>query len=84
MLTKIISTSATRDSKELLCIDALKGIGAFIIAFVWHYQHFTSPSKFPLSSIFEISCTHGYLMVELFFMLSGFGMALGYQKKNSR
>ena len=75
------STSAARDSKELLCIDALKGIGAFIIAFVWHYQHFTPTQEFPLSSIFEISCAHGYLMVELFFMLSGFGMALGYQRK---
>ena len=81
MLKKIIPIPAARDSKELLCIDALKGIGAFIIAFVWHYQHFVPTQEFPLSSIFEISCTHGYLMVELFFMLSGFGMALGYQKK---
>lgn len=81
MLKKIIPTSTIRESKDLLCIDALKGIGAIIIAFFWHYQHFIPFPEFPLSRIFEISCAHGYLMVELFFMLSGFGMALGYQKK---
>lgn len=69
-----------RELKHLSCIDGLKGIGAFIIAFIWHYQHF-SPKEYPLSNIFEVSYSHGYLMVELFFMLSGFGMALGYQKR---
>ena len=69
-----------KNEKQLFCIDALKGIGAFIIAFFWHYQHF-APKTYPLYSIFNISYTYGYLMVELFFMLSGFGMALGYQKK---
>ena len=61
-------------------IDGLKGIGAIIIAFFWHYQHFTQYDvrKAPLYSIFFVSHTYGYLMVELFFVLSGFGMMVGY------
>lgn len=70
------------DRKNTLCLDGLKGIGAFIIAFMWHYQHFAMESgNYPLSKIFPISFNYGYLMVELFFMLSGFGMMMGYGDK---
>ena len=71
----------TNEDRRLDCLEGIRGLGACSIAFFWHYQHFTPFPDFSLFNIFEISCTHGYLMVELFFMLSGFGMALGYQRK---
>ena len=67
---------------ETLCLDGLKGIGIFIIAFFWHYQHFTGANaNLPLWRFFPLSYQYGYLMVEVFFMLSGFGMIMGYQDK---
>lgn len=69
-----------RDSR-LAAIDGMKGIGACIIAFFWHYQHFRPQNGSPFFSIFPVSYKNGYLMVELFFMLSGFGMMLGYSER---
>ncbi len=37
----------------------------------------------PLYSIFQLSYDVGWIMVELFFMLSGLGMMIGYKKKIS-
>lgn len=67
--------------KKELCLDGLKGVGACIVAFVWHYQHFSPQSGLPFYNIFPISYSYGWLMVELFFALSGFGMMLGYGDK---
>lgn len=67
------------EKKHFLFIDALKGLGAFIIAFVWHYQHFEA--VFPIERVFSVSLEYGYLFVELFFALSGFGIAFGYQER---
>lgn len=66
---------------RLYSIDGLKGVSACIIAFCWHYQHFSPQEGFPFYRLFELFYLYGYLMVEVFFMLSGFGMALGYEKK---
>lgn len=62
------------------CLNTVKFFGACIVAFVWHYQHF-EPNGSPFSSVFRFSYPYGWLMVELFFMLSGFGMMLGYGSK---
>ncbi len=66
---------------HLSCIDGLKGIGSFIIAFIWHYQHFAPHNGYPFYSIFMLSYKLGANMADLFFLLSGFGMMLGYGKK---
>ena len=71
------------DKKEgrLTAIDGMKGIGACIIAFFWHYQHFKPQNGSPFFSVFPVSYKNGFLMVGLFFMLSGFGMMLGYSER---
>ena len=66
------------------CLNTLKFISAFIIAFVAHYKHFPINHGIPFSNIFKWSLSSGQLLVELFFMLSGFGMFLGYNEKISR
>ena len=66
---------------RMLFIDGLKGLSACVIAFVWHYQHFISTDLAPFRSIFKVSYAHGNRLVELFFLLSGFGMMLGYGEK---
>ncbi len=71
----------TENKQHLYCIDGLKGIGACIIAFVWHYQHFAPQNGYPFSSIFALSYPYGWSMVDFFFMLSGFGIMLGYGEK---
>ena len=70
-----------KTNRRLTAIDGMKGIGACIIAFFWHYQHFKPQNGSPFFSIFPVSYKSGYLMVELFFMLSGFGMMLGYSER---
>ena len=60
-------------------IDVLKGLSAFAIAFIFHYQHFGQNCT--ITSFFELVRNYGYLLVDLFFALSGFGIALGYQDK---
>lgn len=67
--------------EKLLCMDGLKGIGAFVIAFVWHYRHFAPENGFPLQNYLNPLYEHGWLMVEFFFVLSGIGMTLGYENK---
>lgn len=64
-----------------ICLDAVKFFGACIVAFVWHYQHFEPDGGDPFGAFFAFSYPYGWLMVELFFMLSGFGMMVGYGSK---
>ena len=61
-----------------VCLNTVKFFGACIVAFVWHYQHFAPVNGSPFDFIFAYSYPYGWLMVELFFMLSGFGMMVGY------
>lgn len=67
--------------KHLDWIDGLKGISACIIAFAWHYQHFIAFPNVPFYKIFQVTYSYGSYLVELFFMLSGFGMMLGYGER---
>ncbi|MDO4187524.1 MAG: acyltransferase [Lachnospiraceae bacterium] len=60
------------------CLNSLKFFAACIVAFVWHYQHFSPANGSPFDFIFKWSYPFGWLMVELFFMLSGMGMFWGY------
>lgn len=60
-------------------LNALRGIGACIIAFIWHYQHFSPQDGSPFYSLWPLFYQYGYSVVELFFMLSGFGMVRGYE-----
>lgn len=62
-------------------IDGLKGICAFLIAFVWHYQHFVPLNAVPFYPLLRVSSDYGMLYVEYFFLLSGFGMMHGYGKR---
>ena len=69
-------------SKRIFSIYTLRGVGAFIIAFFYHHYHFTSSHR----SVFGGAYTaplfkNGYLLVETFFMISGFVMALNYKEK---
>ena len=68
-------------NEQIKGISGLKGIAACIIAFVWHYQHFAGPEVAPFKSILPILYSYGYLMVELFFILSGFGIMSGYSER---
>ena len=68
-------------NKKELCLDSIKGGAACIVAFAWHYAHFRPKEGFPFYNIAPLSYDYGWIMVELFFMLSGFGMMLGYSEK---
>ena len=64
------------------CLSTLKFISSFIIAFVSHYRHFpVKNGVVPFANLFKWSYSKGWILVELFFMLSGFGMFLGYGDK---
>ena len=71
----------SNETQHLDCLDGLKGIGAFIVAFIWHYQHFSPQNGQPFGKIFGLSYAIGWSMVDLFFILSGFVMMLGYGEK---
>ena len=67
--------------KNTLCLDGLKGLAAFIIAFCWHYNHLNPGNNGTFAKYLPLSFKYGHLMVEIFFMLSGFGMMVGYGSK---
>lgn len=70
----------TQRSKEReLSLEGLKGLAAFAVAFFVHYFHFTDTP--PLENIFPFLHQNGAYAVELFFMLSGFGMMRGYGER---
>lgn len=70
------------NTKHFDALDGLKGVAACIIAFAWHYQHFgVAGALSPFYKVMPVSFNHGYLMVEVFFMLSGFGLMAGYKDK---
>ena len=69
------------DDDRLNCIDGLKGLGAFVIAFVWHYHQFDPQNGMPFANLFGLSYVFGWSMVDLFFILSGFGIMIGYGRR---
>jgi len=52
-------------------LDGIRGIAAIIVAFIWHYQHF-APETYPFSKVLYWPYHFGWIMVDLFFILSGF------------
>ena len=69
------------ESQEYNWILGLKGIGAFVIAFFWHYKDLPMSSTPPVQSYVPEFYSYGLLFVELFFALSGFGMDIGYLER---
>lgn len=76
-----MKTQICSQKTETACLDSVKFFGACIVAFIWHYQHFQPANGSPFGSVFAYSYQFGWLMVELFLMLSGFGMMVGYGSK---
>ena len=69
-------------------IDYLKGIGCIIIAFMWHYRHFGVPmplrierSSLIICRILRMGFEKGWIMVELFFIMSGYVIAFRYKNR---
>ena len=67
------------DKQRMASIQGIKGVAACIVAFIWHYYHFgIIGDAQPFYYLFKWEYNYGGLMVEVFFMLSGFGMMMGY------
>lgn len=58
---------------ELNVMTGIKGIGSVVIAFFFHWNHFVPAHSHPLYFIkgIDVLCLHGWLAVELFFLISG-------------
>ena len=67
------------NTKYIDSLNGLRGICAVIIAFFWHYNHFTSTP--PLKKLFFPFYALGEGVVEMFFLISGFVMVYAYQEK---
>lgn len=68
-------------NERLDVLDSIRGFAACIVAFIWHYQHFTSEGPKPFENYLKPLYENGWIMVELFFIISGFVMAYGYRDK---
>src|SRR5690606_10798286 len=72
---------------EIKSLTGIRGIAALVVAvhhFVSKYyiDYFQEKSSNSLLDYFAFNyANHGYLMVELFFILSGFVLALSYDRK---
>lgn len=70
--------------KRIQELESLRGIMSFIIAFFMHYNWLVTSGiyEYPLKGeLFKLLYEKGYYVVETFFVLSGFGMAMGYSRK---
>ena len=65
-------------------LDSLKGIGAIVIAFFFHYKDFWCGGEtnlfYQVPVLWNLAM-HGQWFVELFFMLSGFTTSLSWNRK---
>jgi peptidoglycan/LPS O-acetylase OafA/YrhL len=70
-------SSAKTSVNEIKSLTGLRGVAAiYVVVF-----HFLSPSPLhAFSNPFKTFVVHGYLAVDLFFILSGFVMALNYSR----
>ncbi len=64
--------------ERLLALDALRGIAALGIALFWHYSHFLPNQEVLFPCWFSF---HGWLLVDFFFVLSGFIFSYVYLEK---
>ena len=72
----------TESSNRNLALDSLRGIAAFGIL-IWHYQHFfqvNGPFAQPYEADLPFLYKYGWIMVDLFFCLSGYIFFSYYQK----
>lgn len=67
--------------ERYVCLDTLRGIAACLIAFIWHYQHLCNREKQPLQPILSFFYEYGWVLTEMFFVISGFVMVCGYKDK---
>ena len=68
----------SKNIKHLYGIDGLKGIGACMVAFGGHYQHFNPQTGSAFIDFISFFYAFSGYCVDFFFMLSGFGMMIGY------
>ena len=68
------------ENQRLSALDGIRGIAAIIVGFGWHYQHF-SPDSYPFSKLLYWPYHYGWIMVDLFFVLSGFIFFTIYREK---
>jgi len=84
-LAFVRETDIVRENKSqgrILVLDSLRGIACCVIAFIWHYRNLQKASdNLPLYLVFQPFYDYGQYFVELFFLLSGFVMALCYRDK---
>jgi peptidoglycan/LPS O-acetylase OafA/YrhL len=52
-------------------LDGLRGIAAFLIAFIYHYTQF-KPTVYPFAKLFYWPYNFGWTLINLFYVLSGF------------
>jgi peptidoglycan/LPS O-acetylase OafA/YrhL len=57
--------------KRFKALDGIRGIAAISIAFFWHYKFFFETDK-PFYTLGYWAYNYGWIMVDLFFILSGF------------
>ncbi|MDR2337618.1 MAG: acyltransferase [Deltaproteobacteria bacterium] len=66
-------------TKRLSALDGMRGFAAIIVAFFWHYQLFFKQQ--PFSILGNWFYNFGWIMVDLFFVLSGFIFYIFFWKK---
>ena len=81
LLTAPLLTVIRGEKQRFHSLDALRGLAALSVVF-WHWQHFFygseglassfERSEQPLYPVFELLYLHGWMAVDLFFLLSGF------------
>ena len=73
------------DAQRLISLDALRGISSIGVCFFFHYTHFTgtpySADTFPFADLFFWFYKYGWLMVDFFFVLSGFVFCHMYRER---
>jgi peptidoglycan/LPS O-acetylase OafA/YrhL len=65
--------------KRFKALDGIRGIAAIVVAFFWHYKAFFETDK-PFYSFGYWAYNYGWIMVDLFFILSGFVFFTVYDK----
>ena len=67
---------------RLLSLDGFRGVCAVIIALIHHYYRHFSADAIPFHyRYWGMLASNGYLIVELFFVISGFVIAYNYKNK---